>query len=144
MELVLAPNKEVLDRDSLSNAINLESAEYNHYFGTCMLMCIHHYKHSRSIFVLDIISLGLCFTQPLIVPSLDKDDPKATVLNSLAKDLAEDEEFVEGVKIQSSKLIYEYMQDKHIELMSCLESLPEEYHSLPFRDILPKLFLLQH
>ena len=26
------------------------------------------------------------------------------------------------------------MQDKHIKLMSCLESLPEEYHSLPFHE----------
>ena len=94
-----------------------------------MLTCIHCHKHSRSISVPGIIRSGLCFTQPLIVPSLDKDDPKATVLNSLEKALAEDQEFIEKVKIQSLKLIYEYMQDKHIELMSCLESLPEEYHS---------------
>ena len=26
------------------------------------------------------------------------------------------------------------MQEKHIELMSCLESLPEEYHSLLFHE----------
>ena len=30
------------------------------------------------------------------------------------------------------------MQDKHIELMSCLESLPEEYHSLPFHEYFAK------
>ena len=44
-----------------------------------------------------------------MVPSLDKDDPKATVLNSLEKALAEDTEFVEQIKVQSLKLIYEYM-----------------------------------
>ena len=40
--------------------------------------------------------------------------------------------------MQSLKLMYEYMQDKHIELMSCLESLPEEYHSLPFHEYFTK------
>ena len=30
------------------------------------------------------------------------------------------------------------MQEKHIELMSCLESLPEEYHSLPFHEYFAK------
>ena len=132
MELFFAPNEEVLDRDLLSNAINIKSVEYNHDNGTCMLTYIHCHKHSRSISVLGIIRSGLCFTQPLIAPSLDEDDPKATVLNPLEKALAEDVEFVKSVKIQSLKLIYGYIQDKHIELMSCLENLPEEYHSLPF------------
>ena len=40
-----------------------------------------------------------------MVPDLDKDSPKATVLNSLKKALAEDSEFVEQVKVQSLKLI---------------------------------------
>ena len=30
------------------------------------------------------------------------------------------------------------MQDKYIELMSCLESLPKEYHSLPFHEYFAK------
>ena len=109
MELFFAPNKEVLDQDLLSNVINLKSVEYNHDYGICMLTCVHCHKHSRSISVPGIIRLGLCFTQPLLVPFLDKDDTKATDLNSLEKALSEDEEFVERVKIQSLKLIYEYM-----------------------------------
>ena len=109
MELFFAPNEVVLDRDLLSNAINLESVEYNHDYGTCMLTCVHLHKHSRSISVPGIIRSGLCFTQPRIVPSLDRDNPKATVLDSLEKALPEDEEFVERVTIQSLKLIYEYM-----------------------------------
>ena len=99
-----------------------------------MLTCVHQKRHSQSISVPGIIRSGLCFTQPLMVPDLDKDNPKATVLNSLEKALAEDSEFVERVKVQSLKLIYEYMQEKRIELMSCLESLPEEYQSLPFHE----------
>ena len=62
MELHFAPNKEVLDRDLLSNAINLESIEYNHDYSTCMRTCIHHYKHSLSISIPGIIRSGLCFT----------------------------------------------------------------------------------
>ena len=72
-----------------------------------MLTCVHCHKHSHSISVPGIIRLGLCFTQPLIVSTLNKDDPKATVFNSLKKSLAKDTEFVERVKVQSLKLIYE-------------------------------------
>ena len=59
-----------------------------------MLTCVHQYKHSHSISVPSIIRSGICFTQPLIVPFLDKDDPKATVLSSLEKALAEDKDGV--------------------------------------------------
>ena len=72
------------------------------------------------------------FTQPLIVSTFHNSNPKATVLNSLEKALAEDTEFVKRVKVQSLKKIYEYIEDKHIKLISCLGNLPEEYHSLPF------------
>ena len=34
------------------------------------------------------------------------------------------------------------MQEKHIELMSCLESLPDEYHSLPFHEYFAKNILI--
>ena len=36
------------------------------------------------------------------------------------------------------KLVYKYLQEKHIELISCLENLPEEYHSLPFHEYFAK------
>ena len=88
MQLFFAPNEEVLDRDLLSNTIDLKSVEYNHDHGTCMLMCIHCHKHSCIISVPGIIRSGLCFTQPLIAPSLAKDNPKDTASNSLEKALA--------------------------------------------------------
>ena len=75
MELFFAPNEEVLDQDFLSNAINFENVEYNHDYGTCMLTFNHRHKHSRSISLPGIIRPGLYFTQPLIVSSLNKDDP---------------------------------------------------------------------
>ena len=40
--------------------------------------------------------------------------------------------------MQSLKLIYEYMQDKHIKLMVCIKSLPKEYHTLPFHEYFAK------
>ena len=40
------------------------------------------------------------------------------------------------------KLIYEYIQDKHIELMSCLECMPKEYYSLLFHEYFTKTFLI--
>ena len=85
MQLFFAPNKEALDQDSMSNSINLKSVDYNHDYSTCMLTCVYHHKHSCNISVPGIIRSGLCFTQPLSGPTLDKDDPKATVFNSLEK-----------------------------------------------------------
>ena len=104
-----------------------------------MLTCVHCHQYSRSISVQGIIRSGLCFTQPRIVLSLDKDDLKATFA---CKGLAKDTEFVERVKVQSLKLIYEYMQDKHIELMLCLDSLSEKYHFLPFHEYFAKTILI--
>ena len=98
-------------------------------------------QDNRSVSVPGVICSGLCFTQPLIVPSLDKDDPKATVYNSLKKARAEDDEFMERVRVQSLKLVYDYLQDRHIELMSCLESLPEDITSCLFINIFLRLFL---
>ena len=85
MELFFAYNKGVLDQDFCSNTINFDSVEYNHDYGTYMLTCVNCQKHSRSLYVPGIIRSGLCFTQPLIVPSLGEDKPKATVLNSLER-----------------------------------------------------------
>ena len=62
--------------------------------------------------------------------SLDKHNPKATILKSPEKTKYEDPEFVERVTAQSLKLLYGYMQEKYIKLVSCLESLPKEYHKL--------------
>ena len=122
----------------MSNSVHLEHINYNQNYGTCKLTCVHWHKYSRRISVSGIIRSGLCFTQPLIIPTLNKDDPKATILNSLEEALVEDTEFVERVKVQSLKLVYEYIQDKHIELMLCLESLPTEYYSLPFHEYFAK------
>ena len=72
MRLFFAPDEEVLDRDLLSNKVNLEDTEYNHNYCACMLTCVHRKKHNRSISDTSIIRSGLCFTQPLILPSLDK------------------------------------------------------------------------
>ena len=85
------------------NSVNLDGANYNHDYGTCILTCVHCHKYCRIISVPGIIRSGLCFAQPLIIPTLDKDDPKATVLNSLEKAKAEDPDFVKQGKIQSLK-----------------------------------------
>ena len=138
MRLFFAPDEEVLDRDLLSNKVNLEDTEYNHNYGTCMLTCVHRKKHNRSISIPGIIRSGLCFTQPLILPSLDKEDPRATIYNSIDKAKEHDPKFRKKIKSQALEMIYNYQQDKHIELMSALESLPEEYHSLPFHTYLAK------
>ena len=87
--------------------------------------------HCLSIYVTGIIRLYLCFIQPLIVLTLNKDDPKATVLQSVEKSLANDPKFIERVKVQSLKLIYEYIQDKHIKLLLCFPSQRVSYSTIP-------------
>ena len=44
-----------LDQDLMSNTVNLDNADYNHDYCTCMLSCVHHHKHSCSISVPGII-----------------------------------------------------------------------------------------
>ena len=78
----------------MSKSVNLDSDDYNHDYDTCMLTYVHCHKHCCSISVICIIQSGLCFTQPLIVPTLNNDDPKAIILNSSKKNLADDPEFV--------------------------------------------------
>ena len=90
MQLFFAPKEIVLDQNLMSNSIKLENAHYNHEYGMCILPCVHGHKHSDSISVPGIIRSGLCFTYQLIISSLDTDDSKATILNSLEKALAED------------------------------------------------------
>ena len=65
-----------------------------------MLTYVHHHKHSHNISVSGIIQSSICFTQPLIILALDKDNPKATVLNFLEKAKSEDPEFFKQVKAQ--------------------------------------------
>ena len=55
MQLFFAPNEDVLDRDLKSNSINLDSVDYNHDYGTCMLTCVHRKQHCQSLSVPGII-----------------------------------------------------------------------------------------
>ena len=55
MQLFFAPNEDVLDRDLMSYSVNLDSFNNNHDYGTCILTCVHHHKHSCSISVPGII-----------------------------------------------------------------------------------------
>ena len=130
MRMFFAPNEVVLDRDLMSNAVNLDAVDYNYDYGTFMLTCVHRHKHNCSISIPGVIRSSICFTQTLIIPSLDKNNPKATVYNSIGKAKSENPEFVERVTAQSLKLVYDSMQEKHIELISCLKSLPEDHKLL--------------
>ena len=98
--MFFARNEVVLGQDLISNTVNTERVDYNHDYDTCMLTCVHCYKHSCSIPVPGVTQSGPYFTQPLIIPTLDKDDPNAIVLNSLEKAKLENPEFVERVKAQ--------------------------------------------
>ena len=145
MTLFFAPNEVILDQGLVSNVVHLRNIDYNHDYGTCRLTCATVIKHSRSISVPGVIRPDLCFTQPLIIPSLDKNDPKATVLNSFEKAKSEDPEFVKRVTDRSLTLIYDYMQKENTELISCLKSnlFLRSTTSCNFMIIFQRLFWLQ-
>lgn len=128
----------VLDEHLKFNVVNLDNVDYNHDYGICMLTCVHHHNHNQSIYVCSVIHSGLCFTQSLIVLNLEKDDPLATVYDYLKKTKGRDKEFHDSIKLQNLNLIYNYQQDKPVELVSYLRFLLEEYHILSFHEFLHK------
>lgn len=74
MWIFFSSNEVVLDRYFMSNTDDLDAINYNNDYGTCMLICGHCHKHKHNISVAGVIWSGLCFTQLLIVSSLDKND----------------------------------------------------------------------
>ena len=106
---------------------------YNNNFGNCILSCTHKKKSNRNLYIPGIIRGGLCFTMPLMIPSgLSSRDSTATIYNSRSKAYKEDPSFCKSCKLKKLELIYEHKQNEHIKLMEVLESVPEEFHKLPF------------
>jgi len=58
--------------------------------------------------------------------------PSATPLNSPDKALDVDPVFNLNCKRKSLEAIYEYQQQQHLDLMQILESVPSQFHKLPF------------
>ena len=98
-----------------------------------MLCCTHKNKHSCNIYIPGIIQAGLCYTMPLVIPSvLQVLDPSETIFNSQEKAYQEDKDFRKSCDLKAMQLIYEHQQKEHIKLMNELQQVPVEYHSLPF------------
>ena len=108
--------------------------QYDHNFGNCILSCTHRAKSNRNIYIPGIIRSGLCYTLPLLIPPgvIASNHPSATPLNSLDKALDVDPVFNLNCKQKSLKAIYEYQQQQHLDLIQILESVPSQFHKLPF------------
>ena len=98
-----------------------------------MLCCTHKSKHNRNVYIPGIIRAGLCYTMPLIIPSgLKASDPSATIFNSKDKAYQDDKDFRKNCDAKTMQLIYEYQQKEHVKLINELETVPTQYHDLPF------------
>ena len=76
-------NDEKINKDlAAKDCIDVSHPGYQMDYGNCTLTCIHHNQKRMNIDILGIVCGGLCFTLPLILPDLPKDDPQATLLNS--------------------------------------------------------------
>ena len=106
---------------------------YNHNYGNCILTCTHRKKFNRNVYIPGIIRAGLCYTLPLIIPSgLPASDPSATVYTSREKAYNDDPSFRKRCDSKAMSLIYEHQQQEHIRLMQTLETVPKQFHKLPF------------
>ena len=76
-------DNEKINKDlAAQGCIDVTLPDYQMGYGHCTLTCIHHNQKRRNIDILGIVCGGLCFTMPLILPDLPKEDPQATLLNS--------------------------------------------------------------
>ena len=107
-------------------------------WGNCIIMTMgidfnHKKKLNRSVYISRIISAYLYYTMPLIIPSgLFVDDSSATLLNSREKAYNDNAHLRNKCDLLSMKMIYEHQQREHINLISDLESIPDNfinYHS---------------
>ena len=71
---------------------------------------------------------------PLLIPPgvVPSNHPSATPLNSLEKALDVDPVFNLQCQQKSFEAVYSYHQQQHLELMQVLDSIPEQFHKLPF------------
>ena len=72
---------------------------------------------------------------PLIIPStLPANDLSATIYTSKEKAYSEDSKFKTACDNKAMQLIYEYQQQEQVKLMNSLQSVPKQFHSLPFHE----------
>ena len=107
---------------------------YNHNFGNCILTCTHKRKFNRNIYIPGVIRNGLCYTMSLIICKnrLPADFEEATVVNSFEKAYRDDLPYRKACDAKAVELIYKHQEQEHLKLMHVLESVPKQFHSLPF------------
>ena len=126
-------NKKVDQALATDGCVDLQSQnEYHLDYGHCTLTCIHDSLKRKNVEIPGIVRGGLCFTLPLILPDLPPDHPDANKSNSSKIAYETDKEFQESCDSLKLQTLYEYQQQKHIELMEVLTQVPPEFHTLPF------------
>ena len=123
----LAHNKDAIESDlDKFGTIDPDNINYRMDYGTCMLIASHRNQSSRNIYIPGVICSGLCFTQPLIYPNLEREHPDASPKTSSEVLKEVDSKFKQECKTKALEMLYQFQQDQHIQLMSQLESLPKD------------------
>ena len=81
---------------------------------------VHRNQKKRNIEIPGIVHGGLCFTLPLILPDLPKEDPQSTLLNSSILAYKNDPNFRKACDELAMQSLCEHQQKQHKELMEVL------------------------
>ena len=123
------------ERDKMKKQYKDEvTVNYNHNYGNCILCCTHKRKFNRNIYIPGVIRIRLCYTMPLMIcrKRLPADFEEATVVNSFEKAYQDDLSYRKACDAKAVELIYKHQEQEHLKLMQVLESVPKQFHSLPF------------
>ena len=101
-------------------------------YGRCTLTYIHHNQKRMNIDIPGIACGGLCFTLPLILPDLSKEDHQTRLLNSSNLAYKNDPKFRKESDELAIKSLYEHQQKQHKDLMEVLTQIPKQFHKLLF------------
>lgn len=102
--------------------------DYSH----CTLTCNHNKLKRKNNEIPGIVRGELYFNLPLIHLDLTPNHPGANKLNSLKIAYKSDTEFCDCCDSLTMKSLYEYQQQKHIELIDILTQVLPDFHKLPF------------
>ena len=118
------------------SASDIHSEKIHKYYdaGTFTYHATHKLKYTNDIIIHGILRDGKCYTNGLIPPDLDPSSPHATPATSSASALASDPDFAADCQRAFLYSVHAYQEAECAQLRSEFESLPAQFHDLPFHE----------
>ena len=107
--------------------------QYDHNYGNFILSCTHKKKvQLKFLYSQNNLFWIMLYYVAHHTSGLQSTDPHASVFNSREKAYLSNRKFKKKCDMMSISLIYEHQQQEHIALIKDLETVPEQFHKLPF------------